>query len=93
MFRWLREQYPDVKTIYDGTETDPAHSKLTFEIVIVPMAANYGFEWVGGRLEGVTGKVREGYENILEVSKSSNWLRADTNFSEQTRAFKKSGPI
>ena len=32
-----------------------------------------------------------GYENVLEVSKSSNWLMADTNFSVQARAFKKSG--
>lgn len=91
MFAWLRGQYPDVKTIYGGTETDQAHSKLTFAIVIVPMAKKHGFEWVGGGIEGVTGKVREGYENVLEVSKSSNWLLADTNFSVQARAFKKSG--
>ena len=86
-----RAQYPDAKTIYGGTETDQAHSKLTFAIVIVPMATKHGFEWVGGGIEGVTGKVREGYENVLEVSKSSNWLMADTNFSVQARAFKKSG--
>ena len=91
LFSWLRTQYPDVKTIYGGTETDQAHSKLTFAIVIVPMAKKHGFEWVGGGIEGVTGKVREGYENVLEVSKSSNWLMADTNFSVQARAFKKSG--
>lgn len=91
MFKWLRGQYPDVKTIYGGTETDQAHSKLTFAIVIVPMAKKHGFEWVGGGIEGVTGAVREGYENVLEVSKSSNWLLADTNFSVQARAFKKSG--
>ena len=91
MFSWLRAQYPDVRTIYGGTETDQAHSKLTFAIVIVPMATKHGFEWVGGGIEGVTGKVREGYENVLEVSKSSNWLMADTNFSVQARAFKKSG--
>jgi len=91
LFAWLRAQYPDAKTIYGGTETDQAHSKLTFAIVIVPMAKKHGFEWVGGGIEGVTGKVREGYENVLEVSKSSNWLMADTNFSVQARAFKKSG--
>ena len=91
LFSWLRAQYPDAKTIYGGTETDQAHSKLTFAIVIVPMATKHGFEWVGGGIEGVTGKVREGYENVLEVSKSSNWLMADTNFSVQARAFKKSG--
>ena len=91
LFRWLREQYPDLSTIYGGTETDQAHSKLTFAIVIVPMAKKHGFEWVGGGIEGVTGAVREGYENVLEVSKSSNWLLADTNFSVQARAFKKSG--
>ena len=55
------------------------------------MAKKHGFEWVGGGIEGVTGKVREGFENVLEVSKSSNWLMADTNFSVQARAFKKSG--
>ena len=91
LFRWLREQYPDVTTIYGGTETDQAHSRLTFAIVIVPMAKKHGFEWVGGGIEGVTGEVREGFENVLEVSKSSNWLMADTNFSVQARAFKKSG--
>ncbi len=91
LFRWLRAEYPDVKTIYGGTETDQAHSKLTFAIVIVPMAAKHGFEWVGGGIEGVTGKVRDGYEEVLEVTKSSNWLMADTNFSVQARAFKKSG--
>ena len=91
LFKWLREQYPDVSTIYGGTKTDQAHSKLTFAIVIVPMAKKHGFEWVGGGIEGVTGAVREGYENVLEVSKSSNWLLADTNFSVQARAFKKSG--
>ena len=36
LFSWLRAQYPDAKTIYGGTETDQAHSKLTFAIVIVP---------------------------------------------------------
>ena len=91
LFKWLREQYPDVSTIYGGTETDQAHSKLTFAIVIVPMAKKHGFEWVGGGIEGVTGKVGEGRESVLEVSKSSNWLLADTNFSVQARAFKKSG--
>ncbi len=91
LFAWLRTQYPDAKTIYGGTETDQAHSKLTFAIVIVPLAKKHGFEWVGGGIEGVTGKVRDGYENVLEVSKSSNWLMADTNFSVQARAFKKSG--
>ena len=91
LFRWLRSRYPDVKTIYGGTETDQAHSKLTFAIVIVPMAKKHGFEWVGGGIKGVTGKVRAGYENVLKASKSSNWLLADTNFSVQARAFKKSG--
>ena len=90
LFKWLRAKYPDVKTIYGGTETDQAHSKLTFAIVIVPMAKKHGFEWVGGGIKGVTGKVRAGYKNVLEVSKSSNWLLADTNFSVQARAFKKS---
>ena len=91
LFKWLRAQYPDVKTIYGGTETDQAHSKLTFAIVIVPMAKKHGFEWVGGGIKGVTGKVKAGYKNVLDVSKSSNWLLADTNFSVQARAFKRSG--
>ena len=91
LFKWLRSQYPDVKTIYGGTETDQAHSKLTFAIVIVPMAKKHGFEWVGGGIKGVTGKVKAGYKNVLDVSKSSNWLLADTNFSVQARAFKRSG--
>ena len=91
LFKWLRTQYPDIKTIYGGTETDQAHSKLTFAIVIVPMAKKHGFEWVGGGIKGVTGKVRAGYKNVLDVSKSSNWLLADTNFSVQARAFKRSG--
>ena len=30
-------------------------------------------------------------KNVLKVSKSSNWLLADTNFSVQARAFKRSG--
>ena len=91
MFEWLRARYPEARTIYGGTETDQAHSRLTFAVVIVPMATKHGFEWVGGGIEGVTGKVREGYENVLEVSKSSNWLMADTNFSVQARAFRRSG--
>ena len=91
MFGWLREQFPDVKTIYGGTETDQAHSRITFAAVIVPMARKHGFEWVGGGIEGVTGNVGEGSDAVLEVSKSSNWLMADTNFSVQARAFKRSG--
>ncbi|MCY4590572.1 MAG: ABC transporter substrate-binding protein [Alphaproteobacteria bacterium] len=91
LFEWLRTQYPDAETIYGGTETDQAHSRLTFALVIVPMAKKHGFEWVGGGIEGVTGKVGEGRENVMEASKSSNWLMADTNFSVQARAFKKSG--
>ncbi len=91
LFSWLRSQYPDVTTIYGGTETDQAHSRITFAVVIVPMAKKHGFEWVGGGIEGVTGDVGEGHENILEASKSSNWLMADTNFSVQARAFRNSG--
>ena len=91
LFGWLRTQYPDVKTIYGGPETDQAHSRLTFALVIVPMAKKHGFEWVGGGIEGVTGKVGEGRENVMEASKSSNWLMADTNFSVQARAFRNSG--
>ncbi|MDE0045627.1 MAG: ABC transporter substrate-binding protein [bacterium] len=91
LFAWLRSEYPDVTTIYGGTETDQAHSRITFAVVIVPMAKKHGFEWVDGGIEGVTGAVGEGHENVLEASKSSNWLMADTNFSVQARAFRHSG--
>ena len=91
MFKWLRGRYPDVKTIYGGTETDQAHSRITFAAVIVPMAKKHGFEWVGGGIKEVTGKVAGGMKQVLEVSKSSNWLLADTSFSVQARAFKRSG--
>ena len=91
LFAWLRSEYPDVMTIYGGTETDQAHSRITFAVVIVPMAKKHGFEWVGGGIEGVTGAIGEGHENVLEASKSSNWLMADTNFSVQARAFRNSG--
>ena len=91
LFKWLRAQYPDVKTIYGETETDQAHSRITFAAVIVQKAKKYGFEWVGGGIEGVTGKIIAGMKNVLKVSKSSNWLLADTNFSVQARAFKRSG--
>ena len=91
LFAWLRSEYPDVTTIYGGTETDQAHSRITFAVVIVPMAKKHGFEWVGGGIEGVTGAIGEGHENVLEASKSSNWLMADTNFSVQARAFRNSG--
>ena len=91
LFKWLRSKYPDVKTIYGGTETDQAHSRITFAAVIVQKAKKYGFEWVGGGIEGVTGKIIAGMKNVLKVSKSSNWLLADTNFSVQARAFKRSG--
>ncbi|MDE0417611.1 MAG: ABC transporter substrate-binding protein [bacterium] len=91
LFAWLRSEYPDVTTIYGGTETDQAHSRITFAVVIVPMAKKHGFEWVDGGIEGVTGAVGEGHESVLEASKSSNWLMADTNFSVQARAFRNSG--
>jgi branched-chain amino acid transport system substrate-binding protein len=55
------------------------------------MAKKHGFEWVGGGIPEVTGKVLAGMKQVLEVSKSSNWLLADTSFSVQARAFKKSG--
>lgn len=91
LFAWLRKKYPDVKTIYGGTETNQAHSRLTFAKVIVQMAKRHGFEWVGGGIPEVNGEVGMGWEQVLEVSKKSNWLMEDTNFSVQARAFKKSG--
>jgi len=90
LFAWLRENHPDVKTIYGGTETNQAHSKLTFAKVIVQMATKHGFEWVGGGIDGLTGKIGSGSDQVLETTKASNWLMEDTNFSVQARAFKKS---
>jgi len=89
LFAWIAANHPDIKTIFGGTETDQGHSAGTYSKVIVQAAVRHGFEWANGPIEGVSGKIVEGFENVL--SSSSNWLMNDTNFSVQARAFKKSG--
>ena len=89
LFAWLRKTHPEIKTIYGGTETDQGHSAGTYSIVIVQAAIRHGFEWVNGPIDEVTGQIGAGKANVLKSS--SNWLMADTNFSVQARAFKKSG--
>lgn len=86
---WVKETYPDLKTIYGGTETDQGHSNGTYSKVIVQAATRHGYEWSTGEIEGLTGDIASGYEGVL--ANSSNWLQADTNFSVQARAFKRSG--
>jgi len=89
LFAWLRATYPDVKTMYGGTETDQGHSKGTYAKVIGPAAKRHGFTWATGEIPEMTGQIAKGWEELLGAS--SNWLMADTNFSVQARKFKKSG--
>jgi branched-chain amino acid transport system substrate-binding protein len=89
LFAWLRENYPDAKTMYGGTETDQGHSKGTYAKVIGPAAKRHGFTWATGEIPEMTGQIAKGWEELLDSS--SNWLMADTNFSVQARKFKKSG--
>ena len=88
LFAWVAKTYPDLKTIYGGTETDQGHSNGTYSKVIVQASKRHGFDWATGDIEGLTGDLGAGSEGVL--SSSSNWLMADTNFSVQARAFKKS---
>lgn len=88
LWQWISETRPDLKTIYGGTETDQGHSNGTYSKVIVQSAVRHGFKWAKGDVEGVTGDLASGYKNVLAAS--SNWLQADTNFSVQARAFKRS---
>jgi len=88
LFAWIAKTRPELKTVYGGTETDQGHSAGTYRIVIIPAAVRHGFEWSEGPIEGVTGKIGAGADNVQAAS--SNWLMADTSFSVQARAFKKS---
>ncbi|MEP3476072.1 MAG: ABC transporter substrate-binding protein [Hyphomicrobiales bacterium] len=88
LWSWVKKTYPDLKTIYGGTETDQGHSNGTYSKVIVQSATRHGFEWATGKIDGVTGKLASNFKGVLK--NSSNWLQADTNFSVQARAFKKS---
>lgn len=89
LWAWVAETNPDLKTIYGGTETDQGHSNGTYSKVIVQAATKHGFKWATGEVEGLTGDIASGFEAVLD--NSSNWLQADTNFSVQARAFKRSG--
>lgn len=46
LFGWVREQYPDLKTVYGGVESDFAHSNSTFGIMKA-QAEEHGFEFLG----------------------------------------------
>lgn len=88
LFAWLRKNHPDVRTMFGGTETDQGHSKGTYAKVIAQAAKRHGFDWVGGGIPELGTEIGAGWKELLD--KSSNWLMADTNFSVQARAFKKS---
>ncbi|SDD26090.1 ABC transporter substrate-binding protein [Ruegeria marina] len=47
LFAWIRETYPDAKTIYGGVEEDFAHSRFTWYSVMKTAAEAHGFELVG----------------------------------------------
>jgi branched-chain amino acid transport system substrate-binding protein len=68
LFLWVKENYPDLTTVYGGVEEDFAHSRFTWYKVMDTRAKEAGFEVVG----------------------FSKWLLADTNFTQQVRAMKKS---
>ncbi len=89
LWAWVAANYPDLKTIFGGTETDQGHSNGTYSKVIVQAATRHGFTWSAGEIEGLTGDLGSGFEAVRDAS--SNWLQADTNFSVQARAFKRSG--
>ena len=46
LFAWVKQQYPDLKTIYGGVEKDFAHSNATFGVMKAQAAAN-GLEVLG----------------------------------------------
>ena len=89
LWAWVATNHPDLKTFFGGTETDQGHSNGTYSKVIVQAATRHGFKWSGGEIEGLTGDIASGFKNVLAAS--SNWLMADTNFSVQARAFRRSG--
>ena len=89
LFAWLRKTNPDAKTMFGGTETGQGHSKGAYAKVILQAAKRHGFVWVGGGISKLGTKIAAGWKEGL--AKSSNWMMADTNFSVQARAFKKSG--
>ncbi len=46
LFRWIKENHPDLKTVYGGVESDFAHSNATWNM-IKPTAQEAGFEVIG----------------------------------------------
>jgi branched-chain amino acid transport system substrate-binding protein len=47
LWRWIRQRYPTLKTVYAGQEADFAHSHATWENIIGPGAKAVGFEVLG----------------------------------------------
>jgi len=47
MFKWLRTEYPDLKTLYGGVEQDFAHSRFTWHKVMKNRGPGAGYELVG----------------------------------------------
>jgi branched-chain amino acid transport system substrate-binding protein len=47
LFAWLKEQHPDVKTVYGGVEEDFAHSRATWYAVMKEKAPEHGYEVLG----------------------------------------------
>ncbi|HUF45759.1 MAG TPA: ABC transporter substrate-binding protein [Aestuariivirgaceae bacterium] len=47
LFAWLKEQHPDLETIYGGVEEDFAHSRATWYAVMKEKAPEHGLEVLG----------------------------------------------
>lgn len=47
VFYWLRNKYPDLKTVYGGVEEDFAHSRATWHVVMKDRAQANNFQVVG----------------------------------------------
>lgn len=47
MFKWLRTEHPDLKTLYGGVEQDFAHSRFTWHKVMKNRGPGAGYELVG----------------------------------------------
>lgn len=47
LFKWLKEQYPDAKTIYGGVEEDFAHSRASWYAVMLEQAKTVGLDVKG----------------------------------------------
>jgi branched-chain amino acid transport system substrate-binding protein len=47
MFAWVKEKYPDLKTVYGGVEEDFAHSRSTWYAVIKEQSAAAGYQVLG----------------------------------------------